>query len=365
MNAGRPIRVAVIGYGLAGSAFHAPLIAATDGLALAAVVTSNAERREAALGRYPGIEVLGSADDLWQRAGDVDLVVVASPNSSHVPLAEAALRAGLPVVVDKPVAATAAEARRLRDLAAERGLLVSAYQNRRWDGDFRTVRALVAEGALGRVHRFESRFERWRPDIRPDAWREAPDPAAAGGLLYDLGSHLIDQALVLFGPVESVYAEVRRERPGAQVDDDVFVALRHAGGTVSHLWTSSVAADAGPRLRVLGSAGAYVKHGMDVQEAALVAGGSPADPGWGVEPEAAWGRLGTPGTERRVPTLPGAYQDYYAGICDALLGGGPPPVMIDEAIDVLSVIEAAQALVRGRPLGTRGLGVGAGARCVR
>ncbi|MDP9241012.1 MAG: Gfo/Idh/MocA family oxidoreductase [Actinomycetota bacterium] len=343
MSAPRPLRVAVIGYGLAGSAFHAPLIASTEGLALAAVVTGNPQRREAALGRYPSVEVLGSSDELWQRAGDVDLVVVASPNSSHVPLAEAALRAGLPVVVDKPVAAAAEEARQLRDLAAARGLLISVYQNRRWDGDFRTVRALVAEGALGRVHRFESRFERWRPDIRPGAWRERPEPEVAGGLLYDLGSHLIDQALVLSGPVDAVYAEVRRVRPGAQVDDDVFVALRHAGGTESHLWASSVAADTGPRLRVLGSAGAYVKHGMDVQEAALVGGGSPADAEWGVEPETAWGRLGTPGAERRVPTLPGAYQDYYAGIRDALLSGGAPPVTIDEAVEVLSVIEAAQA----------------------
>jgi scyllo-inositol 2-dehydrogenase (NADP+) len=268
--------------------------------------------------------------------------VAALPNSSHVALAEAALRAGLPVVVDKPVAPTAAQARALGELAVGRQLMISVYQNRRWDGDFRTLRQLLAEGAVGAVHRFESRFERWRPQVREGAWRERPEPEAAGGLLYDLGSHLIDQALVLFGPATQVFAEVRRLRPGAQVDDDVFVALQHVGGTTSHLWASAVAADIGPRLRVLGSRAAYVKHGMDVQEAALIAGGTPDDPDWGVEPSTAWGRLGSPEGSRLVPTVPGAYQDYYAGVRDALGGGAAPPVAIGEAVDVMAVIEAAR-----------------------
>lgn len=347
MSSQAPARVALIGYGLAGSAFHAPLIAATEGLALTAVVTGDPDRRARALDRYPDVEILSSADDLWHRAGDIDLVVVASPNSSHVPLAEAALMAGLPVVVDKPVAATADAARHLRRIAVQRGLMISVYHNRRWDGDFLTLRQLLAEGALGAVHRFESRFERWRPQVWPGAWRELPEPANAGGLLYDLGSHLIDQAIVALGPVASVFAEVRRLRLGAAVDDDVFLALRHAGGAVSHLWASAMAADLGPRLRVLGSLAAYVKHGMDVQEAALVGGGTPVDPGWGSEPETVWGSLRTPDGNRLVPTLPGTYQDYYAGIRDALRGGGPPPVSIDEAIEVITVIEAAQASARG------------------
>jgi predicted dehydrogenase len=291
-----------------------------------------------------------TVDELWRRSADIDLVVVASPNATHVPIARAALDAGLPVVVDKPVAATVAAATELRDAAAERGLLVSVYHNRRWDGDVRTLGSILSGGALGTVHRFESRYERWRPQVDATRWRESPDPDAAGGLLYDLGSHLIDQALVLFGPAATVYAEVRAVREGARVDDDVFVAVTHAGGVRSHLWASSVAADHGPRLRVLGSAGSYVKYGMDVQEAALRAGATPGDPGWGAEPESAWGRLGTPDGVRSVPTEPGAYEDFYAGIRDALRDGTPPPVTIDQAIDVLAVIEAARRSAADREL---------------
>jgi len=190
------IRVGLIGYGLAGSAFHAPLIATTRGMRLAFVVTSNAERAAQAWAENPGVVVVDSADRLWERAGEMDLVVVALPNRTHVPLARAALRGGLAVVIDKPMAATAAEGRAVADEARERGLLLSVYQNRRWDGDFLTLRRLMAEGALGEVFRFESRFERWRPTPR-GGWREDPDPAGAGGTLFDLGPHLVDQALVL------------------------------------------------------------------------------------------------------------------------------------------------------------------------
>jgi scyllo-inositol 2-dehydrogenase (NADP+) len=164
----------------------------------------------------------------------------------------------------------------------------------------------------------------------------------AGGLLFDLGSHLVDQALTLFGPATSVYAELAAVRAGAQVDDDMFVALTHTNGVRSHLWSSAVAADPGPRFRVLGTAASYVKYGMDVQEAALRAGGTPRDPGWGTEPESAWGRLGTPGDTRPVATERGAYQDYYRGIRDAICDGTPPPVTIGQAIDVMAVLEAAR-----------------------
>jgi len=337
-----PIRTAVVGYGLAGSVFHAPLIDATDGMAVTAVVTGNPLRAAAARERYPGCRVVPTTDELFARPGDVDLVVVASPNRTHVPVGLAALAAGLPVVVDKPVAASADDARRLRDAAAAAGRLVSVYHNRRWDGDLRTVRRLLADGALGEVHRFESRFERWRPEVNAASGREDPDPAAAGGLLYDLGSHLVDQALLLFGPVLDVYAEVAAVRPGARVDDDVFISLAHRGGTRSHLWASAVAGDLGPRFRVLGTAGAYVKHGLDVQEATLREGGTPRDPGYGAEPPESWGTVGTPGDTRRVPTEPGAYQEFYAGVRDALRTGSAPPVTIEEAVEVLTVLEAAR-----------------------
>jgi predicted dehydrogenase len=342
----RPIRTAVVGYGVAASVFHAPLIAATEGLALSAVVTGDRSRAEAVRQRYPQAWIVPSVADLLREPDRLDLVVVASPNRSHVPVGLAVVEAGLPVVIDKPVAATVADAGRLRDAAAARKVLISVFHNRRWDGDALTVRRLLDEGEFGRVHRFESRFERWRPQIKAGAWRERADPAEAGGLLYDLGSHLIDQALWLFGPVGQSYAEVRTVRPGALVDDDVFLALVHETGTVSHLWASSVAADLGPRLRVLGSRAAYVKYGLDPQEAALRNGGSPGQPGWGREPAESWGRLGTPDGTRTVPTEPGAYQDYYAAIRNALRGTAPVPVPIEQAIEVLAVIEAAQRSAR-------------------
>jgi predicted dehydrogenase len=347
MDEQRDFRVGLIGYGLGGAAFHAPLIATTPGLRLAAIVTSDPGRIEQARARHPAARIVPNADALWERADELDLMVVASPNRTHGPLALAALAAGLPVVVDKPLAPTAAEGQAVVDEARRRGLMLSVFQNRRWDGDFLTLRRLLAEGALGRVHRFESRFERWRP-VPKTGWRESGDPSEAGGILYDLGSHLVDQALQLFGPVASVFAEVDRRRPGVQVDDDSFVALTHLSGVRSHLWTSAVAGHMGARMRVLGSEAAYVKEGMDVQEDALRGGGSPDAPGWGVEPEESWGRVGAGDSWRRVPTEPGAYPAFYAGIEAALRHGGPPPVDPADAVAVLRVIEAAHRSSTGR-----------------
>ena len=334
-----PLRVGLIGYGLAGSVFHAPLIAATPELRLSAVVTGNPERRAQALREHPGVRVVADAAELPGLG--LDLVVVASPNRLHVPQATAALEAGLAVVVDKPLAASAAEAEALAAFAEQRGLLLSVFQNRRWDGDFRTVAELVRSGRLGTVHRFESRFERWRPQLK-GGWRELGDPAEAGGLLYDLGSHLVDQALTLFGPVAEVYAELDARRAGGQTDDDAFVALRHVGGVRSHLWMSAVAGDLGPRFRVLGSEAAYVCHGLDGQEAALKAGGSPTEPGWGTTPAADYGLLGADGATVAHPTERGAYQDYYAGVAEALRGRGPVPVPAGDAVASLTVLEAAR-----------------------
>ncbi|NLU66516.1 Gfo/Idh/MocA family oxidoreductase [Streptomyces sp. HNM0574] len=338
-----PLRVGLIGYGLAGSVFHAPLIAATDGLALDTVVTSNPERQAQARAEHgDGLRTVAGPDELFDAAGRLDLVVIASPNRTHVPLAHRALEAGLPVVVDKPLAATAAEADALADLADARGLLLSAFQNRRWDNDFRTLHALLGQGALGEVRRFESRFERWRP--RPKGgWRESGDPAELGGLLYDLGSHVVDQALALFGPAATVYAEADIRRPGAEADDDTFLAVTHTSGVRSHLWVSATAAELGPRFRVLGSDGAYVKYGLDPQEAALRAGERPV-PGepWGVEPESAWGTLGALDAVRPVPTEDGDYPAYYAAVARALREGTPPPVTAREAAATLRVLEAAR-----------------------
>lgn len=337
----RPLRVGLLGYGVAGRVFHAPLIMACPGLALAAVVTRSPERRAALHAACPGAVALDSPDELWARAADLDLVVVATPNRSHVSLARAALRAGLPVVVDKPLAASAAEARALIAEARDRGRLLTVFQNRRWDGDFLTVRRILAEGALGSVRRFESRFERWNPTPR-QGWRESGDPAEAGGLLYDLGAHLVDQALQLFGPVRTVYAELDRRRAGVAVDDDVFVALAHASGTRSHLWMSKVAAQSGPRFRVLGERAAFTKYGLDGQEPAMAAGGVPGSPGWGQEPPERWGLAGEDGTARPVATEAGCYLRFYEAVAAAVRDGAPVPVDPEDAAAALEIIEAAR-----------------------
>ena len=343
----RPIRVALLGYGLAGAVFHAPLIDAVDGLELAAVVTRDEERRARAAREHPDAMLLDSADEIWARADDIDLVVVAAPNRFHVPLAHAGVEAGLGVVVDKPLAVSAAEARPLVSEARRRCGLLTVFQNRRWDGDFLTVQRLVEAGGLGAVTRFESRFERWRPQLA-GTWRESGDPADAGGVLYDLGSHLVDQALQLFGPAAHVYAELDVRRPGARADDDVFVALTHESGVRSHLWASAVAAQPGPRFRVLGGAGAFTKFGVDVQENALRTGGDPRDPSWGREPERSWGELATGEAVRRIETVPGAYQRFYERVVRALCEGAPPPVDPDDAVAGLAVLDAARLASRER-----------------
>jgi len=342
-----PIRVALLGYGLAGAVFHAPLIASVEGLELAAIVTHAEERRARARRDHPNAALLDSPEEVWERVGDLDLVVVAAANRAHVPLARSSIEAGLAVVVDKPLAASAGESRSLVRDARERGVMLTVFQNRRWDGDFLTLRGLLKEGALGEVARFESRFERWRPELS-GGWRESGDPQDAGGLLNDLGSHLVDQALFLFGPAAKVYAELDTRRAGAQTDDDSFVALLHESGVRSHLWMSAVAAQLGPRFRVLGSRAAYVKFGIDVQEELLHAGRRPDDPLWGREPEDRWGSLGAGDELRRIPTVPGAYQRFYEGVMLALREDASPPVDPDGVVAGLEVLDAARKSARER-----------------
>ena len=340
MSDDRTLRVAVVGYGLGGAAFHAPVIDVTPGLDVAVIVTSNPDRSAAASARYPSATIVPSADDAWALADRLDIAVLATPNRTHVPLGLAALDAGLHVVVDKPLAAFADDARRLIDAARDRDRVLTVYQNRRWDGDFLTLRRLLDDGALGEVYRLESRFEGWRPVPKP-GWRQDPAPEEAGGLLYDLGAHLIDQAILLFGPVRDVYAEVDRRRDGARVEDDVFLALTHDADVRSHLWMNKIAAGRGPRFRVLGSGGTWTKHGLDPQEARLRAGGDPSEPGFGEEPESAWGTLHDGRESKRVPTEPGRYTAFYAALAEAVRGEGAPPVDPAAAVAVLEVIEAA------------------------
>jgi scyllo-inositol 2-dehydrogenase (NADP+) len=338
------VRVALIGYGMGGRLFHAPFIAAEPRLDLTAVVTANQERRLDVLSRYPGTDVVGRTEDLLEHLDGIDLVVVSTPNATHAAVAEAVLSRGKPAVVDKPVTPTAHATDRLAQLAQEHGTWVVPFQNRRWDGDFRTVAGLVRQNSLGELHRFESRYERWQPQVSTDpgrAWKNDGQPGAGVGILFDLGSHLIDQAVMLFGRPQGVYAEVALRRPSSGVDDDVFVALQYAIGPSVHLWMNAVAADRGPRFRLLGDAAAYVKWGMDPQEERLSAGYAPGEPGWGEEPASSWGHIVTGAERTEMPTEPGAYQLFYAGMAALLLDGGPPPVDIGDAITTAVITEAA------------------------
>ena len=335
------LRVGLIGYGLGGAVFHAPCIAVTEGLRLDAIVTRDPERQRQAAREHPGARIVPRADALWAMADALDLVVIAAPNAAHAPLATAALSHDLHAVVDKPFATTVADARAVADAARARSLLVAPYHNRRFDGDFLTLQHLLAEGALGALHRFESRFDRWRTSAKP-RWTTRDALANGEGIDLDLGTHLVDQALVLGGPVRSVYAELDRRNPDVTVPDDAFLALTHASGLRSHLHASIAAGVPGPRFAAYGSRAAYVKHHVDPQEDALRAGARPEGAGWGEEPPERWGTLGAGDARETVRTLPGSYPRYYAGIVEALRGGGPPPVAPEDAIAGLAILEAAR-----------------------
>lgn len=337
----RRFRIGLIGFGLGGASFHAPLIQATKGLELTHVVTANPDRQAEALKAVPGVTVLPHADALWAHAGDLDLAVISTPNRSHAPLALRALEVGLAVVIDKPFALSADEAQQVIESARARKLPLSAYHIRRWDGECLTLQGLLARGELGGVMRFESRMERWRPKPK-GSWKESDTPEAGGGLLYDIGSHLIDQALFLFGPVHQVYAELDQRREGVASDDDVFVALSHANGVRSHLWASVMAAKPAPRMRVMGDRAAFVKQLGDNQEPALRAGERPGSPGWGEEPPEHWGVLSDGIAQRLVKSVPGAYQTFYEGMVRSLRDGAPPPVDPADAVKGLEIIEAAR-----------------------
>ncbi len=336
------LRVALLGYGLAGRVFHGPLITAEPGLDLAAIVTSNAERRDQAAADHPDALLLASVDDVWDRAEEFDLVVIATANAAHVPQATAALEHGLHVVVDKPLAATAAEAQALVDLAAAQARQLHVFQNRRWDSEILTARRAITDGVLGRPHRLESRFERWRPHPK-GGWREVGAPEDIPGLLYDLGAHLVDQALHLMGPVVRVGASVRILRDGVTGDDDTQVMLWHTDGAISLLSVSAVAAFIEPRLRLLGTRGGLEIIGLDTQEDALREGRLPGDENWGAEPVTHTATIITADapSARAYPRQRGDYPAYYAAVAAALQGDGPAPVDARDVVENLRVIEAA------------------------
>jgi scyllo-inositol 2-dehydrogenase (NADP+) len=355
------LRGAVIGYGLAGSVFHAPLIASTPGLVVNTVVTGNQQRQAEARQAYPDSEVVSDPAEVFERASEHDFVVVAAPNDVHVELTRRALDAGLPVVVDKPLAPTAAEAQTLVEQAEKLGVLITVFMNRRWDSDQLTLRRLLDEGKLGEVLRYESRLERWRPALSErKPWREVSSPEAGGGVLLDLGSHLADQAIELFGPVIRVYAELESRRGGA--DDDAFLALEHRSGARSHLWASLLAAAPGPRLRVLGDRAAYVIADVDGQEDALRSGARPSgDETWGTEPPERWGRLITGEGSEAIASERGNWPRFYIGLERALREGSQAPVDPWEAVTGLEVLDAARhSAATGTVVATSEAGTGGG-----
>jgi len=336
----RPIRTGLIGFGTAGRTFHAPFLSVDEDYALRLIVTADPDRRTEAGRLEPQAEVVGTTAQLFARAAELDLVVIASPPASHVPLAHQALDHGLAVVVDKPLCVAAADGAALVERARSLGHPLTVFQNRRWDADFRTLRALLERNELGEVWRFESRFEWWKPQ-EPKQWKAQADVASGGGILYDLGTHLIDQAVQLFGSVDDVRAELATRRPGGGAEDEAFLSLLHRSGVRSHLHMSAVAAAPGPRFHLLGSKSAYTKWGLDGQEAALKAGSSPADPEYGVEPESAWGTLGVNGDNEAVPMERGDYGAFYAQLAASLRTGGPVPVDPSDAVQTIRLIEAA------------------------
>lgn len=324
-----PIRVGLIGYGLAGASFHAPLITALDSFALTTVVTSRADAVARAL---PDARVV---DDVALVLDDpeIDLIVIAAPDVQHAPLARAALEAGKHVVVDKPFVIDPADGTMLATLAGARGLTLSVFHNRRWDGDFLTVQRLLDEDVLGDIALAELRWDRFRPAIKP-GWREAP----GAGLLNDLGPHLIDQVVKMFGLPEAVTGDLAIQRDGAAVEDYFEATLHYAARRVI-VSTASLVVAPRPRFALHGIRGSFVKYGIDPQEAVLRGGGSPHDPGYGVDPVADYGRLTLPdGSERAVASDRGDWRRYYAGVALALRENAPPPVTAHEALNVIDLI---------------------------
>jgi scyllo-inositol 2-dehydrogenase (NADP+) len=341
------LRAAIIGFGISGRVFHAPLIQANDSYVLEAIVTSDPGRTGAARASYPQARIIPTPEELFARVDEgelaLDVVVIGTPPLNHKQLAKAALDRGLHVVVDKPFVPCSEDGEELIAAATEAGRCLTVFQNRRWDGDFLTLKQLIRDGKLGKVRTFESRFEWWRPEGFRN-WRDTALLAEGGGILHDLGAHLIDQAIQLFGPVAEVYGETARhgDPDESDADQDAFLSLLHRSGTRSRLWMNGQAARLGPRFHVLGSQAAYTKWGLDGQEKALGEGILPTDPEYGIEPPESWGKVGVAGSYRDEPTRRGDYPRFYAQLAHALQTGGAPPVDPSDAVEVLKIVEQAR-----------------------
>jgi predicted dehydrogenase len=328
-----PIRVGVIGFGFVAKTFHVPLLKATDGYKITTVSSSHPADVKAVL---PDVEVVSDPKVLATHP-DVDLVVIASPNETHAPLAEAAMRGGRNVVVDKPFTITVEQARHLAAVAKENDVLLSVFQNRRWDSDFLTIQDAISRNLVGRIVLFESRIDRYRPDVR-DRWREIPGPGA--GLLYDLGPHLIDQTLLLFGIPDSVQATLAKQRRGARTDDYFQLVLRY-GEMVATLGAGSLVSGGSARFAVHGDKASVVKQKPDIQEDQLRAGVLPGAKDWGLDPDDAVLYEGATAETRVLRAARGDQRGYYVALREALHGRAPNPVSPEQGATVMAIIEAS------------------------
>jgi scyllo-inositol 2-dehydrogenase (NADP+) len=348
----REVGVGVIGYGLGGRVFHAPFVSAVPGLRLVSIMQRNGD---AALKAYPAVKIERSFDATLADKS-IEVVVISTPNETHFVLAKEALGAGKHVIIDKPFAGTSEEALELGRIAKTAGLLAIPFHNRRWDGDFLTLKKLLKEASVGRLVTFESHFDRFRPVPRENTWKEAENPA--NGMLFDLGPHLVDQALALFGAPDAITASVRADRDHTAIEDAFDITLHYKGangkGLLAHCRASYLACDNSPRFLLHGTKGSFKKHGLDPQEAALENGAKVPVLGtsqvWLQEKEPAWGKLTVAPVpsdpamlvERQVKTEPGDYRGFYANVRDAVLGIAPPSVTADDGYRVVKLLEMAR-----------------------
>jgi predicted dehydrogenase len=332
------MRVGIAGYGLAGRSFHAPLLKGC-GFEIATVLTGNATRARQAKEDFPLVKVVENLKDFL--AQDLDLVVVATANSVHADHALAAIAAGIPVVVEKPMGRTVAETLRILDASEKSGVPVTAFYNRQWDSDMLTLKKVATTGLIGKVFRLDSRFERYRPQLNPAAWRETLSPEEGGGLLLDLQTHLLSTALDAFGPADLTYASVRKIR--GESEDDVVLNLRHHSGVDSYCSVSAISGSTGPRIRALGTEGALIIEELDPQEALLRAGNYPEGGIWQV-PTSSKAYIQRGDQREEIQAVPGNYGHFYLAVAAALEGKNPMPVGRDQILAVASIIDKAREI---------------------
>ena len=342
------IEVGLIGFGLGGRAFHAPIIHQVPGLRLAAILQRHGNTSEEF---YPDAKIVRDLDELLA-IESISLIAVATPNETHYPYAKRALEAGKHVVVDKPFTNTLAEARELVALAQKKNLVLSVYQDRRFDSDFRAVQKLLADGTLGKMIRFETAFDRCRPVVKHGGWKELPKPGS--GVFFDLGPHLIDQILLLFGPPEALLADIRNEREGTLTNDAFDVTFYYKNGFRAYAQQNMLATAPRPHYRITGTGGVYLKETLDPQEALLRADKPATGDNWGVETENEWGTLTLFSDEnltpKKMPSLRGDYRDYYARIREAIEARGEPPVTFDQALKLIYTLELCAESSRKRAI---------------